>query len=77
MVLDLKLAIEIMGEQHERPVAFDGDKQQSIRNFERQVERDKLKKRLATEQGWKYLEIWYDEKLTEDYLAEQIIKAIS
>lgn len=77
MVLDLKLAIEIMGEQHERPVAFDGNNEHAKVRFEQQVERDRLKKRLAAEEGWKWLEFWYDEKLTEDYVTEKIIKAIS
>lgn len=77
MLLDFKLAIEVMGEQHEKPVAFDGDVEAAKVRFEQQQERDKKKKDLAIEQGWKWLEIWYHEPITEDYIADKIIKALS
>lgn len=76
-ILDFKLAIEIMGHQHAHPVAFDGDKQKAIINFEEQQKRDILKKELITDQGWKYLALWYREPLTEDFIADKIIKALS
>lgn len=77
MLLDFKLAIEIMGEQHERPVAFDGNKEQAEIRFEQQVQRDHKKKDLVLKEGWKWLEIWYDEPVTEDYIAAKIVNALS
>lgn len=77
MLLDFKLAIEIMGEQHERPVAFDGNKESAEVRFEQQVQRDHRKKDLAIKEGWKWLEIWYHEPITEDYVANKIVKALS
>lgn len=66
-----------MGEQHEFPVAFDGNKETAEVRFEQQVRRDQRKKELALREGWKWLEIWYNEKLTEDYIANKIIGALS
>jgi hypothetical protein len=77
MVLDFKLAIEVMGEQHGKPVAFNGDKEEAKRNFETQVIRDKTKKELAAKQQWRWLEIWYHEPWSEEYIANKILKALS
>lgn len=73
-ILDLKIAIEAHGEQHSKPVAFDGDKIQAEENFKKQVKRDSLKKKLCEKQGWKLVEIWHYEDTKN--IAGTILKAL-
>jgi very-short-patch-repair endonuclease len=75
-IKDINLAIEVHGEQHERPVAFDGDKDASVIRFAEQVERDKKKKELCKELGWKLVEFWYDEPINIDTVSAKILKCL-
>jgi len=62
VVLDLKLVIEVMGEQHYRPVDFGGEGFNAAEEaFYATQHRDERKKRYAEEAGWCYIEIPYDE----------------
>jgi|GEM_PF-6649857 very-short-patch-repair endonuclease len=75
-ILDLKMAIECHGEQHDGPVAFDGDKEKAKHAFEVQLKRDALKRRLCVEQGWQIIEIWYYDKLDTDSIARKILASL-
>lgn len=75
-VVDLNMAIECHGEQHDKPVAFDGDKEKAARVFEEQLKRDALKRRLCIEQGWKIIEIWYYDDLETDAIARKILASL-
>ena len=71
VILDLKLVIECHGEQHFKPVAFDGDEFAAKQRFILTVETDRLKKQAAEEIGFSYVTITdknikqFDEILTE------------
>jgi very-short-patch-repair endonuclease len=60
-ILDLKIAIEVHGQQHYRPVAFDGNKEQAELNYKTQIKRDRIKKELIEKAGWFYVVMKYDE----------------
>ena len=71
-IKDLGVAIECHGEQHLRPVAFDGDKEAAKQRFLEQVIRDREKKSLCLAAGWQMTEIWFDETITDDLLSSRI-----
>jgi very-short-patch-repair endonuclease len=75
-ISDLQLAIECHGEQHERPVAFDGDKEKAEEAFRLQQKRDIKKKQLCLDQGWKFVEIWFNEDLSINAVAAKIISSL-
>jgi very-short-patch-repair endonuclease len=75
-ILDLNIAIEVHGEQHYGPVAFDGNKEQSILNYEIQVKRDRIKKNLIKEAGWIYVVMKYNE-LTDEFINLKIQEALN
>lgn len=57
VIYQLKVVIECHGEQHYRPVAFGGDIEQAVSNFEDQKIRDNEKKQAALTTGWIFVEI--------------------
>jgi len=80
VVLGLRLAIEVMGEQHFRPVCFGGIEIDKAKvNFRKQQERDQEKKEAAVRAGWVYVTVKYDEQdITADQLMNRIyVKGLS
>ena len=75
-ILDLNLAIECHGEQHSRPVAFGGNKEEAEIAFKKQKIQDNRKKNLCHEQGWKTLEIWFNDDLSPDAIFKKIMEAL-
>jgi very-short-patch-repair endonuclease len=73
---DIKMAFECHGEQHAMPVAFDGDKEEAKRRFERQKIRDEIKKQLCSEAGWVLVELWYNDNLTAEFIGSKIATAL-
>lgn len=72
---DLKIAIEVAGQQHERPVAYDGNKDQAKINFVKQVNRDEDKHELIKQAGWKLVELWYDQ-LDENTVVQKVLQEV-
>jgi very-short-patch-repair endonuclease len=60
-ILDMKVIIEVMGEQHYQPVRWSRQtsKEESVSNFEDIKYRDQQKKKAALEAGYTYLAIPY------------------
>lgn len=78
VIVDLKVAIEVHGQQHYVPATFGGiSKGEAGTNFRKQVLRDEKKKTAVLEAGWIYLAISYEEidNLTSDILVEKINEA--
>jgi hypothetical protein len=72
VVLTLKIVIEVMGEQHVRPVCFGGVTiEAATEAFHAQVARDKAKAEAAIAAGWTYITIPHNVDLTLDYIMEQ------
>ena len=73
-IQDCNLLIEYQGEQHERPVKFNGITENEAKKcFIRQKEHDKRKREYAKEHNIKLLEIWYwDYDNIEEILNENI-----
>ena len=67
-ICGLKIAIEYQGKQHFEPVEYFGGKE----NYEKQVERDKLKLELSEKNGVKLIYINYWENITPDLIIEKI-----
>lgn len=62
VVLDLRLVIEVHGEQHYRPVTFGGiSYDEAERRLREQQYRDRAKMDAALESGYGYIEIPYSE----------------
>jgi len=56
----LNLLIEYQGEQHERPVDFEGKGEEyAQKQFEKQLEHDRRKRKYAKNNNIRLLEIWY------------------
>jgi len=54
------LLIEVQGEQHEKPVDFDGKgKKHAEKQFKKQLEHDRRKREYAKKHNIRLLEIWY------------------
>ncbi|MEQ9063920.1 MAG: zinc-ribbon domain-containing protein [Vicingaceae bacterium] len=68
---DIKLAFEYQGQQHFRPIDFFGGKEV----FEKQVKRDKRKKKLCFEHEVTLIEVYYDEELTQELIKNKIINS--
>lgn len=67
-VPDLKLAIEINGEQHYMPVRFGGvDESVAIENYQKQIQRDNLKCKYCSDNNIELLEISYIDINNEKY----------
>ena len=73
IVKELKLVIEVMGEQHFKPVQFGGiTLEEAEEQFHCTKIRDRAKKRAAIEAGWTYITINYSDK---DIMADDLINA--
>lgn len=71
-IKDLKIFIEVQGRQHTRFVRhFHGDKE----GFIKSKKRDNLKIEYAQEENILFIQIHYDEKLTEGLIMNKIYKA--
>ena len=79
VVLGLKVVIEVMGQQHYRPVCFGGiDMVEAKSRFKKQQLRDEDKKQAALEAGWTYIVVRYDEKcLTKEELLTRILERMN
>lgn len=65
---DLELAIEVNGEQHYMPVRFGGmDVSQSLKNFNKQQEKDALKRKYCIDKDIELIEISYVDIKNEKY----------
>lgn len=75
----LNVVIEVMGEQHEKPVCFGGiSREEAQVRFEKQQKIDALKQQAAKDAGWAYVVISYKEKdITEEQLLEKIKIALA
>lgn len=72
-IQDLRIAIEIMGEQHRKPVKFGGISNDLARFRMVGIKnRDSQKMYALISNGYGYTEIWYDENLTEELLISKI-----
>ncbi len=59
-----KLIIEVQGEQHRKFIeCFHGTEE----GFEYQQQKDSIKKSFAIDQGYKFMELWYDDIQTGKY----------
>jgi len=68
---DLKVCIEIHGQQHFKMIPFF---HKSDTAFQDQLRRDKEKKDAAEEAGWTYFMVRYDEELDVDALVDLVIE---
>ena len=76
-IQELSIVVEIHGEQHLKPVAFDGKKEGAKLAFLKQRERDRKKEELIKQAGWELVIIWYDELNNLDLLFERILKKVN
>ena len=58
-VQEIKLIIEVMGEQHSRPSFMHGKSENANKVLEYQQYKDNFKKEFAIASGYDYLDIWY------------------
>jgi len=72
------LLVEYQGEQHERPVDFNGKGMKKAQEkFEKQVEHDKRKKEYAETNNYNFLEIWYwDFDNIEEIIAKKLLEIL-
>jgi len=76
-IQDLGIVIEVMGEQHSNLVRFGNiSKELALTNLINTRTRDSMKKNALEEEGYTYIEIKYDEELSESSLMTKINKAI-
>jgi hypothetical protein len=68
----LNLAIEYHGQQHFKPIEHFGGKE----NFEKAVQRDKLKTQLCKKNGIRLIVFKYSDSLTTDAVKRRIISAL-
>ena len=76
VIKDLKLVIEVMGEQHYDPISF-GNRGDAKEQFGKQVRYDLDKQNAAIAGGYQYLEIPYWIKLDENWLSTAILEKIN
>lgn len=75
VIIELKVVIEVHGQQHYMPVCFGGiSKEEATKRYHDQVERDLEKKAAAEEAGWTYIAVRYDDTLDVDRLVDLAIK---
>jgi hypothetical protein len=67
----LKLGFEYQGQQHFMPVELFGGKEA----FVKQVQRDKLKKKLCDKKGITLLYVYFDEQLDNDLICQKLNNA--
>ena len=79
VILDLKLVIEVHGEQHYRPVRFGGVSiEEAILNYNTQQWRDNRKQRAAEDAGWVYLSIphWDLASVDSNYILDHYLNEV-
>jgi len=77
-IKDLGVVIEVHGEQHYKPVNFGGVHPHIARDqFGGVKRRDNMKRTALKAEGYTYVEIKYDEKLSESMLIDKIEHAAS
>jgi hypothetical protein len=64
VILDLKIAIEVQGDQHYAPVRFAGDMNCAELMYFDQRLRDHMKREIASESNWTLVEIPYTKEYT-------------
>lgn len=76
VILDLKVVIEVMGEQHENEKAFciNKTKAQMWEDFYQTKRNDRIKKKAALDVGFTYIEIPYKDIdiVDENYILDRI-----
>ena len=75
----LRLAIEVQGEQHFKPVRFGGvSTSVAVSNFANQLEKDARKKHIILSSGWKLIELTSKEieNLTGDELYQKYLELL-
>ncbi len=78
VIPDLKIAIEVHGEQHYGPVCFGGiTKEVALIRFEEQKKRDSKKRELCGKLGWKLVELSTKEPLDANYIANRIFSTLA
>ena len=74
VILDIKIAIEVHGEQHYGHVRFGGiSKEEAERKYREQVIRDEEKKAAVEAAGFAYIAVKYDEDLDVMKLFDKVI----
>ena len=77
-ITELKIAIEVHGEQHYMPVRFGGISElEAERKLIAQQERDRIKKKLCIDNGWRYVDFAYNDPIDLDLIGEKITKVLS
>lgn len=77
VILDLKVVIEVHGEQHYKCCTFGADPEEAVQNFRNIQKRDELKMEAAIRSGYTYIAIpyWDIKKVSDNYLLAKINKA--
>jgi len=76
-IKDLGIVIEVMGEQHKNLVRFGNiSKELALTNLLNTRSRDSMKRAALENEGYTYIEIWYDEDISESLLINKINKAL-
>jgi len=77
VILDLKIVLEVMGEQHFKEICFGGDPEKSVGSLARIKHRDEAKKEAALLAGFIYITVpyWDVKKINEVYLLNLISAA--
>lgn len=78
VILDLRVVIEVHGEQHYKPVRWSKEisEEEAIANFHQLQERDQAKKQAAISSGYTYLAISYQEIKNETIDSSWLIEKI-
>jgi hypothetical protein len=74
--LDLHMVIECHGEQHYKPVAFDGDMVAAESRYLTQKSRDADKAQAAIQMGWAYIEVPFDQEVTPEWILERYTESL-
>lgn len=79
VILGVNVAVEVMGEQHYRPVQFGGRDISEAKQFYRKtIESDEKKRQAILDAGWTYITVKYNEKsLTAEALGERVRQGLA
>lgn len=73
---DLRLVIEVMGQQHDKPVQFGGKSEvQAKFDLIKRRSVDQSKMQAAIDVGCFYIAVWYDEDITAELLWKRYLEA--
>jgi hypothetical protein len=77
VILGLKIAIEVHGQQHFIPIRFGGiDMDEAKRRLVAQRDRDEAKKQAALDAGWAHAVVKYMDELSEDSVHQIVRNAL-